>query len=144
MTKEELIGIAERCWATWNQWPPDQKAAYEAWWKMLSDLNADGVHQTIDGLAVSTDFCPKPGQLRRHVMGGDAPTPSAAWQSYLELDRAVNHGTPVPSVDETVAIAVRRVGAGLHTNGDRQFFFDTYAEVLANYRKERFAPNGTN
>jgi len=140
MTKDELVALAERCWATWNQWPPDQKAAYDAWWRMLSDLDAASVDLMITRLAVSNSFCPKVGELRRLVIGNDAPSASEAWSAYLKLDSAINHGTQVPVVDEIVKRTVQRCGSGLHTNGDRQFFVDAYNEIVAFWRQDKYAP----
>ena len=140
MTKEELVSVAERCWATWNQYPPEQRPALDAWWRILSDLDVEQVHKVIDGLAVSSNFCPRPGDLRRLTLGDDSPSPSDAWASYMAVATSISHGTQVPESHPLVGQVIRKLGAGLHTNGDRQFFVDAYAQVVAEWRQETFRP----
>ena len=140
MTKEELVDVAGRCWAVWNYQPADIKAAYEAWWGMLGDLDVDEVRAMVNALTVSDSFCPKPGELRRLVLGDDAPSNAEAWHAYQQVARAVDHGTGVPDVHPLVSDVIRLVGAGLHTNGDRQFFIAEYERAVARWRREKFAP----
>lgn len=140
MTKDELVALCERCWATWNQTPGDARHAYEAWWRLLGDLEAADVNAVVDRLAVSSTFMPRPGELRRLAMGDDVPSPADAWAAYLECARAVDHGTTVPELDPLVATVMAKVGPGLHTNGDRQFFLEAYAEAVARHRQARYLP----
>jgi hypothetical protein len=140
MTKDELVALCERCWATWNQTPGDTRHAYEAWWRLLGDLEADTVNAAVDRLAVSTTFLPRPGELRRLAMGDDVPSDADAWASYRQVARAMEHGTEVPDVHELVRSTMARTGGGLHTNGDRQFFLEAYGETVARWRQERYAP----
>lgn len=140
MTKEELIQIAQRCWATWNQTPADLKASYEAWWAVLSDLDAETVGAVINRLSVSSTFCPKPGELRRAALGEDVPTPAEAWSAYRAMSESLVRGTPIPEMHELVKNCIKKVGPGLVTNSDREHFLNQYGEELARYRERNFAP----
>ncbi len=140
MTKEDLIKVAQRCWATWNQTPNDIKAAYEAWWAILSDLDADDVNKVVDRLSVSSTFCPKPGELRRVTLGEDVPTPAEAWASYRSMADSLSRGTAIPEMHLLVKECIKKVGPGLVTNSDREHFLNQYGEELARYRQENFAP----
>jgi hypothetical protein len=140
MTKEELIQVAQRCWATWNQTPLDVKASYEAWWAIVGDLDAEAVNAAINRLSVSSTFCPKPGELRRFVLGEDVPSPAEAWSAYCEVRDCMSKGTPVPALHPLVSKCIRVSGHTLITNSDRDHFLSLYEGMLAQYRQENYAP----
>ena len=54
MTKTELCQIVDRIYLSWNQQinPVYQKQAYEAWWRILKDLNKDDVDLVLDDLVI--------------------------------------------------------------------------------------------
>jgi hypothetical protein len=140
MTKDELVALCERCWATWNQTPGDSRYAYDAWWRLLGDLEAVDVNKVVDRLAVSNQYMPRPGELRRIAMGDDVPSDAEAWAGYRQVARAMEHGTAVPELHPLVAEVMGKVGPGLHTNGDRQFFLEAYGDAVARLRQQRYVP----
>lgn len=147
MTKTEIIGIVDRAIATWGKTVtgPERKALYDAWFRLLDDLDADRVHAALDQLAVDTpQWMPTVGTVRRtaidHADPDPPPSAAAAWEQFRTLTVAANTGTYQPvQLHPVVAATFAKLGPGAigkDTNGDRDRFIATYEQALnARYRK---------
>lgn len=135
MTPTETIEIVDRVLATWNKTSTKTERAdiYKAWQRLLTDLPIDAVHAAIDTLAVTVDWMPTVGQVRRAAIDHTDPVPAAieAWTQYRAACEAVRSGTTPNTMHPLVADCARRVGGGLHTNGDRDQFITLYDTLAA-------------
>lgn len=132
-----IIGLVDRAFATWNIDPSKsrRKLAVEAWSVLLHDLDPTACNEALTYLAVTKDWMPRPADIRRRVLADrlTAPAPPEAWVQYQAAVRAVSNGTAPSGVHECVAVTVRRLGVGLHTNGDRDLFVQVYGDVVADF-----------
>jgi len=142
MTKEELVAIVDRIHASWNQQinPTQQKIVYDAWWRILHDLNHDDIQKTIDTLVIQDGYMPRPGAVRKQTIntihGWKPPTPIEAWQQFRIMADSAHTGsyTGNENIHPLVKQTVKELGGtnsyNLHTNGDRQQFIDMYQQVV--------------
>lgn len=150
MTKEELVAVVDRVYASWNQQVPASgaKSIYLAWWVMLHDLTVVETDKAVDRLVIRNSWMPRPGEVRRLVIGSDNLTPPApleAWQQLRNTAEAVNAGTyvetvPHPCLKETLDRLGGAAGLSLNTNGDREQFMRLYAQVVEDWEIARFSP----
>lgn len=148
MTKNELVEIVDRIYATWNQVVPQSsaKSIYDAWWRVIGDLTLEECHQAVDSLAVSDIYMPRPGTLRKtctfqNNQYGQAPSPPEAWATLQKLGVASARGEVIQeSLHECVSKAISLLGGtsalGLHTNGDRNSFTELYTQVVTSWENE--------
>ena len=148
MTKEELVGIVDRIHASWNQTvdKSQQKVVYEAWWRLLRDLNKDDVDTAVDDLCMFERFMPRPGDVRKatvfKVHGWNPPSRADAWNQFRSMADAAHTGTFESStaihslVKRTVAQLGGTAAYNLHTNGDRELFLSAYDRTVAEEEKD--------
>lgn len=150
MTKTELCGIVDRIYASWNQQInlKEQKHVYEAWWRILKDLDSPIVHEIVDGLVIENGYMPRPGEVRRRtinlIQGIDFPSPAEAWQQFRKAADASQGGTyQGERIHDLVAHTVKALGGtsayGLHTNGDRELFLTAYEKTVKEHEKALYA-----
>jgi hypothetical protein len=151
MTKEELVAVVDRVFASWNQQinPNNQKVLYEAWWRVLKDLNKNEVDDAIDQLVIEDGYMPRPGAVRKQTInnyhGWKPPTGAEAWQQFRMMADAAHTGTYTNNntIHELVKITVAELGGtaayNLHTNGDRQQFLETYQTVVNKFESALYA-----
>jgi hypothetical protein len=150
MTKAELVELVDRVWATWNV---DislnaKKASYEAWYRVLKDLEIEPCHEALDDLAVEDrPWQPRPGTLRKKVIDnadpvGANPTAFEAWTQYRSKVVAAASGAEAVPLHPLVRKAVDKLGTSsehaLHTNGDREMFLKTYEAMLNETEENRY------
>lgn len=141
-----IAGLVDRVFATWNIDPgkPRRKAAIEAWFPLVHDLDPAACHAAVTALSLSKDWMPRPADVRRRVLASrlDAPAPLEAWLQFQAAVRAVSNGTAPLEVHRCVQDTVRRLGGGtgLHTNGDRDLFVQVYGEVVADFEEQVLLP----
>jgi hypothetical protein len=150
MTKEELVAVVDRIYASWNQHinPNNQKVVYEAWWRILKDLDKEATDVAVDSLVIQDSYMPRPGQVRKLVVnslqGWCPPTAVEAWQQFRRMAEAAHTGSYSEGVviDSLVKDVVRQLGGtqayNLHTNSDRQQFVDMYEFVLRQREQELY------
>lgn len=142
MIKEELVEVVDRIHASWNQTidKSNQKAVYEAWWRILHDLNKPDVDTAVDHHVIHDKFMPRPGDVRRttinRIHGWKPPTPGEAWIQFRRMADAAHTGTfsEAITIHPMVKATVSRMGGtaayNLHTNGDRELFLSVYETVV--------------
>jgi len=141
MTKEELVELVDRVYASWNQQIPQlqQKAVYDAWWRILKDLPAEDCHTALDQLIYHDSYMPRPGALYqqtiKNITDNHPPTPLEAWHQLRQLTEQTNNGTyqsanTHPLVLQTIQQLGGTQALNLHTNGDRDHFITTYNQTL--------------
>lgn len=142
MIKEELVEVVDRIHASWNQTidKVSQKAVYEAWWRILHDLNKPDVDRAVDHHVIHDTFMPRPGMIRRTTInklhGWKPPTPGEAWIQFRKMADAAHTGsfTEELTIHPIVKTTVTRMGGtaayNLHTNGDRELFLSVYQTVV--------------
>lgn len=148
MTKNELVELVDRVYASWNQVVPQSsaKVIYEAWWRLLSDLNQEECHQVVDSLAISDSYMPRPGSIRkltilRYSSVSQPPSAQEAWATLQKLGVASAKGEYLQvSLHECVSQAISLLGGtaalGLYTNGDRTSFTELYNTVVDTWSNE--------
>lgn len=148
LTKNELVELVDRVYATWNQVVPQSsaKVIYEAWWRLLSDLSLEDCHQAVDSLAIADNYMPRPGALRKLVTCQNSeysqpPSPQEAWATIQRLGEASAKGEYLQvSLHACVSEAIRLLGGtsalALHTNGDRNSFTELYTRVVTSWENE--------
>ena len=151
MKKTELVELVDRVYATWNQVVPHSsaKVIYEAWWRLLSDLEVEDCHQSLDSLAIDDSYMPRPGALRKHVMlhpsrysqSGLPSSAQEAWATVPKMGAAAARGeyihTPIHScLQKSLALLGGTSALALHTNGDRNSFIEVYNQVVASWENE--------
>ena len=150
MTKTELCQIVDRIYLSWNQQinPVYQKQAYEAWWRILKDLNKDDVDLVLDDLVIENSYMPRVGEVRRRTVdlahGESVPTGGEAWQQFRRAADAAHSGNySSESIHALVSQTVKALGGvssyNLHTNGDREMFLSTYDKIVKEYEKQLYA-----
>ena len=150
MTKGELVELVDRVWATWNV---DvnmnaRKASYEAWFRVLKDLDIEPCHEALDDLAVEDrPWQPRPGTLRKKVIdngdpNGAVPTAFEAWTQYRSKVVAAASGAEAIPLHPLVRATVDKLGTSsehaLHTNGDREMFLKTYESMMNQAEENRY------
>jgi len=149
LTKNELVAIVDRIYLSWNQQvnPVSQKAMYEAWWRILADLDKSTVESALDDLVIENGYMPRPGEVRRRAISliHDTTVPShgEAWQQFRAAADAAHSGSfSKESVHELVARTVKALGGvnaySPHTNGDRDLFLASYDKVVKDFEREMF------
>lgn len=151
MKKTELVELVDRVYATWNQVVPHSsaKVIYEAWWRLLSDLEAEDCHLSLDSLAIDDSYMPRPGALRKAVVlysyqynqDGLPPSAQEAWATVQKMGAAAARGEyihmPIHScLQKSLALLGGTSALGLHTNGDRNSFIEVYNQVVASWENE--------
>lgn len=148
MTKNELVELVDRVYASWNQVVPQSsaKVIYEAWWRLLSDLQLEECHQVVDSLAISDSYMPRPGAIRRETLcrynsAGRAPSAQEAWATLQKVAAAAARGEYIQvSLHECLSEAITLLGGtpalALHTNGDRNSFTEVYNQVVSAWENE--------
>lgn len=150
MTKTELCAIVDRIYASWNQQInlKEQKHVYEAWWRILRDLDSETVHEVLDSIVIEDSYMPRPGHVRRRAInvihGISVPSSIEAWQQFREAADASHSGTySGKSIHELVAKTVKALGGtqaySMHTNGDREQFLSMYERVVKEYEAQAYA-----
>lgn len=142
MTKDELSELVDLVNASWNQTPfkDDLNKQRKAWWHFLQDLDSGAVQRVIDVMAISGRFPPRPGELRRKVLLGDIPTAIEAWAELQSAREAVYGGSLATPVSELTRKTMKALGDqvnGMHTNGDRDKFFEAYQVATDKLIEER-------
>lgn len=152
MTKEELVELVDQAYATYRLEMPTKddevKAVLNAWYELLHDLDLQDVKRTFRNLAVTREFMPRPGELRRATIDTTTKIPPfddalVAWGKWLTLSQEVNSGMP-PSIEVSEALAktIQSLGQSaynLHTNSDRGVFCSMYEKVLAELEADKYA-----
>lgn len=152
MTKEELVELVDQAYATYRLDMPtgddEVKAVLNAWYELLHDLDLQDTKRAFRKLAVTKEFMPRPGELRRATI--DAATKIApfddalvAWGKWLTLSQEVNSGMP-PSIEVSEALsktihALGQAAYSLHTNSDRSVFITMYEKVAAELEADKYA-----
>lgn len=150
MTKTELCQIVDRIYLSWNQQinPVYQKQVYEAWWRILSDLDKEAVELTLDELVIENSYMPRPGEVRRRTVntihGVFVPGGGEAWLQFRRAADAAHSGNfssePIHAlVSQTVKVLGGVTSYNLHTNGDREMFLNTYDKIVKEYEKDLYA-----
>ena len=146
LTKTELCQIVDRLYLSWNQQinPVYQKQVYEAWWRILQDLDKSTVDTVLDELVIENGYMPRPGEVRRRsinfIQGISIPSGGEAWQEFRRAADASHSGAySKETMHELVAQTVKALGGtsaySLHTNGDREMFLNTYDRIVKQYEK---------
>lgn len=136
MNKQELVEVVDHANTSWGQYPfkEDLQKQRKAWWRYLHDLDYGAVMATIDSYAVAgTQFLPRPGEIRQRTMVGRIPTALEAWAELQSAREAVYGGrlaTPLSPMTQTVVKRLGEQAKGMHTNGDRDKFEQTYTSVV--------------
>lgn len=138
MTKAEVVALVDRIWATWNLDQPlaARKTAYEAWFRLVHDLDAEACEAALDEIVIADrPWPPRPGALRRLVIDRGSPTevppsPAEAWSQLRANEVAAMSGGEVHPVHPLVRATILQLGItaeyGLSTNGDREMFMKAY------------------
>lgn len=155
MTKQELCDIVDRIYASWNQQIPatQQKAIYNAWWRILQHCNPDDIHTTIDHMVITETYMPKPGQIWTHNLQQtntyNPPTPQQAWQQLRQAAHAAHTGTHNPNntIHPDTQHIIQQLGTttayNLHTNNDREHFTTLYQQHIKQRQLEHFHQQNT-
>ena len=150
MTKGELVELVDRVWATWNVVVnmDARKASYEAWFRVLKDLDIEPCHEALDDLAVEDrPWQPRPGTLRKKVIDngdphGAVPTAFEAWTQYRSKVIAAASGAEAIPLHPLVRATVDKLGTSsehaLHTNGDRDMFMKAYESMMNQAEENRY------
>lgn len=132
MTKDELSNTVETIYAMWNKELPNtvdaKKKVYEAWWRLLKDIEQEQALQAADRLALRETFLPTPGTIKtEHLRTTGTLTAAEAWNEYLKVKDAINNGTwDSTQIPPRLKTTIYKVGLNLHTNDDRRHFTETY------------------
>jgi len=150
LTKQELCELVERVYASWNQQVPasTQKDIYNAWWRILKDLEAEPCERAVDLLVIQDSYMPRPGAVYREAIktihGWNPPTELEAWEQFRRMADAAHTGNTIDpgQISPEVREVVSTLGGGrtynLHTNGDRELFLNTYRRHLLNREAELY------
>ena len=110
------------------------KATYNAWWRIIAELDAKDCHTAIDVIALEDTYMPRAGTIWRRVkdMHTDdlAPNPHEAWAQYRDLASQLDSGNYTPKdLHPTLQQTIKTVGGyALHTNSDREHFIRIYTK----------------
>jgi hypothetical protein len=150
MTRAEVAALVDRIWATWSidQSMNARKAAYEAWFALLEDLDGAVCNRVLDELAIEDKpWAPRPGTLRKKVIdrtdpAGAAPSPTEAWTQFRSNAVAAANGGEVRPLHPLVRSTIDKLGASsehaLYTNGDREMFVRAYEAQMNLAEAERY------
>lgn len=135
--------------ANWNQHPDyDTKDAMRrVWHTVLKDLDPTDARNAFRTLVVANGRFPRPVEIRKLVIDAThpdpLPTPMQAWSAWVERRQRIHSGLePRDDLHPLVRATVDRLGStasGLHTNGDRELFLDTYRNIVATHEQTRYA-----
>lgn len=152
MTKDELVILVDQVYASYRMDLPvvdeDIQTLLNAWYELLHDLEFNDVRRVFLRLAVTKEFMPRPGELRRAVIDTTTKIPPfddpyVAWGKWITLTQEVNSGMP-PSVEVSEALSktVQALGQpsySMHTNSDREVFCKTYIRIVAELEQDKYA-----
>lgn len=150
MTKEELMEVVDRIYASWNQTVPasNAKTVYNAWWRVLQDLTVVDVNEAVDVLVIDDSYMPRPGAVRRLVIEKLVQLPSPpstleAWQQLRVMAESAHSGAfSPPQLHSCLHQALQKLGGSaalsLHTNGDREAFGQIYEKIVLDWERQHF------
>lgn len=152
MTKEELVELVDQVYASYRVDQPvgdaDIKILLNAWYDLLHDLELADVRRAFLRLAVTRDFMPRPGELRRVTIDMTTKIPPfddpyVAWGKWITLTQEVNSGRP-PSIEVSEALsktvqALGQASYNMHTNSDREVFCKTYSKVVSELEESKYS-----
>lgn len=152
MTKEELVELVDQVYASYRMEQPTKdeevKALLNAWYELLHDLELQDVKRAFRKLAVTREFMPRPGELRRATIDTTTKIPPfddavIAWGKWITLSQEVNSGMP-PSIEvsEPLAKTIQSLGQSaynMHTNSDRSVFCQMYDKIVAQMEEDKYA-----
>lgn len=150
MTRSEVASLVDRIWATWSidQSMNARKAAYEAWFRLMEDLDEVAVNEALDELVIEDKpWAPRPGTLRKKVIDrtdpdGAAPSPSEAWSQLRANTVAATNGGEVKPLHPLVRLTVQKLGTSsehaLYSNGDREMFIKAYEAQMNLAEADRY------
>lgn len=152
MTKAELVKLVEQVYASYRVEMPvveeDVQILLNAWYELLHDLEYDDVRRAFLRTAVTKEFMPRPGELRRITIDSTTKVPPfddpyVAWGKWMTLTQEVNSGMP-PSVEVSEALsktvqALGQASYNMHTNSDREVFRNTYLRIVAELEQDKYA-----
>lgn len=151
MNKEELVELVDQVYASYRVEQPvgedDIKVLLNAWYDLLHDLELADVRRAFRQLAVTKEFMPRPGELRRLTIDMTTKIPPfddpyVAWGKWMTLTQEVNSGMP-PSIEVSEALAktVQALGQAsynMHTNSDREVFCKTYNRIVGELEQAKY------
>lgn len=146
MNRKELVKVVDLVCAAWNldQSPAVFSRTVRAWWRYLHDLDYGDVINVVDRLAVTTQWAPKVGEVRRMVLDTVSPTgwptPGEAWAQAQERVRSLEAGTEWVELHPLVAEAMRHAGIDGRGRLDQRAFDQSYTEVLRQQQESRLLP----
>jgi len=149
MTKEELMGLVQQVYATYDKQllDVDKKMVYRAWYDLLNDLEYEEAINAFLELAVYETYMPKPGQLRRAVIDTQTGTTPhldgySAWGIFMTAQKDANFGTqtnmPKPEALQKTLEKLGSAAYEMHTNGDREVFVRVYNDVVNELQKQKY------
>jgi hypothetical protein len=152
MTKEELVELVDQVYATYRAELPnkdgDLTTTLNAWYELLHDLDLQDAKRAFRKMAVTREFMPRPGEIRKVTIDTTTKVPPfddpiIAWGKWITLSQEVNSGMP-PSIEVSAALAgtIKAMGQSaynLHTNSDRAVFSQAYEKVVAELEQDKYA-----
>lgn len=152
MTRHELVQLVEQAYATYNQQLPAAedrlKTLYSSWYELLHDLEYREAKKAFLQIAVSAQFMPRPGEIRRTTINRRTKMtsfddPLVAWGKFIALVSSVNSGVVNPvEVSDALRATVKALGDaawGMHTNSDREAFCQTYERIVNEIDMARYS-----
>lgn len=142
MTDDEVRKLIDHVNASWGRAPYKEEVTSQrkAWTVFVHDLSYDDVLRVVNEMALYSQYTPKPGDVRRRVMAGKIPDPLEAWGMLQQVRHAINSGSSYTGLSGAVKLVYDRLGdqaLGLHTNGDRDRFCETYERVMQEWLAEK-------
>jgi hypothetical protein len=152
MNKSELVELVDQAYATYRLEMPTKdeevQALLNAWYELLHDLELADVKRSFRNMAVTRDFMPRPGELRKATIDNTTKIPPfddplIAWGKWITLSQEVNSGMP-PSIEVSEALSktVQAMGQSaynLHTNADRAAFCSMYEKIVSQLEGDKYA-----
>lgn len=151
MDKHQLVELVSQAFASYNANLPtgeeQQMSLYSAWYEILHDLEYPEAKRALLDIAVSSNFLPRPGEIRRAVINRRTKVtsfeePLSAWGKYLVLSKEVNSGVPISvELSDALRETLKQLGEaaiGMHTNSDRDAFCRTYERVVKDLEAQRY------
>ncbi len=152
MTRHELVQLVEQAYATYNQTLPAAedrlKTLYSSWYELLHDLEYQEAKKAFLQIAVSAQFMPRPGEIRRATINRRTKMTSfddalVAWGKFIAVIQNVNSGVGNPvEMSDALRATVKALGEaayGMHTNSDREAFCRTYERIVSELDGNRYA-----
>jgi hypothetical protein len=149
VNKDETSSLVDHVNACWNKtpYPEEAKSQKRAWHLLLKDLDYEAVMGVVNRMAVTSAYPPRPGEVRREAIMGKLPLAIAAWSELQNWREKVNSGADTPELSEFTKAAIIAVGSqvalGMHTNGDRDRFFDAFDRIMQETVEARCLPGVT-